>query len=115
MSLLPHYDFDVFESSEFVTSAQKTQLELYIDEPRVKREEKIDVLAYWRAHQFQHPELSQMTRDILSIPVSTVASESAFSIDGRVLDQYRSALKPQVVEALVCTRDWLYGRRGNKY
>ena len=56
-----------------------------------------------------------MARDVLTIPISTVASESAFSIGGRVLDQYRSALKPHVVEALMCTRDWLCAQKGNKY
>ncbi|KAF2293482.1 hypothetical protein GH714_002209 [Hevea brasiliensis] len=30
-----------------------------------------------------------------------------------VLDQYRSALRPDLVEALVCTRDWLYGEQEN--
>jgi hypothetical protein len=54
-----------------------------------------------------------MARDILSIPVSTVASESTFSVGGRVIDQFRSSLKLDVVEALVCTRDWLYGEQGN--
>ncbi|MFS7960908.1 putative HAT dimerization domain, ribonuclease H-like superfamily [Helianthus anomalus] len=40
-------------------------------------------------------------------PVSTVASESAFSTGGRVLDSFRTSLTPRMVEALVCAQDWL--------
>ena len=50
-----------------------------------------------------------MARDVLSIPISIVASKLAFSVGGHVLDQFRSALKAECVKALVCTRDWLYG------
>ena len=45
--------------------------------------------------------------DILSIQISTVASESAFSTSGRILDPYRNALSPQIVEALLCTQSWV--------
>ncbi|GKA26315.1 zinc finger BED domain-containing protein RICESLEEPER 2 [Tanacetum coccineum] len=48
-----------------------------------------------------------MAKDILSIQVSIVASESAFSASGRILDPYRNALALNIVEALVCTQDWI--------
>ncbi|KAK6937697.1 HAT, C-terminal dimerization domain, partial [Dillenia turbinata] len=42
-------------------------------------------------------------RDILSIPVSTITSESIFNVEGWVLDLNRSSLRPEAPEALVCT------------
>jgi hypothetical protein len=41
------------------------------------------------------------------LPVSTVASESAFSTGGRILDSFRSCLSPEMAEALICTQNWL--------
>ncbi|PON95003.1 HAT, C-terminal dimerization domain containing protein [Trema orientale] len=89
------------------------KLELYLAEPKFARNTKFDVLAFWKSNQFHYPELATMARDILSIPISTVASESAFSVGGRVLDQFRSSLKSDTVEAIVCSRDWLFGNKGN--
>uniref|UniRef100_A0A2N9GPR7 HAT C-terminal dimerisation domain-containing protein n=1 Tax=Fagus sylvatica TaxID=28930 RepID=A0A2N9GPR7_FAGSY len=102
-------EFDCFESDDVVGQTQKTQLELYLEEPRMDRNAKLDILSFWKGNQFRYPELATMVRDVLSIPISTVASESTFSVGGRVIDQFRSALKPDVVEALICSRDWLYG------
>ncbi|KAK1407656.1 hypothetical protein QVD17_39277 [Tagetes erecta] len=56
----------------------------------------------------KYPVLAKMARDIFSIPVSTVASESAFSTGGRVLDSFQTSLTPKMVEALVCAQDWLH-------
>ncbi|XP_052296964.1 zinc finger BED domain-containing protein RICESLEEPER 2-like [Citrus sinensis] len=47
------------------------------------------------------------TRDVLAIPVSIVAFESAFSTGRCILDQYRSSLTLDMVEALVLLQNWL--------
>lgn len=46
--------------------------------------------------------------------VSTVASESAFSAGGHVVDPYRSSLDPDMVQALVCTKDWITAAKRGK-
>ncbi|CAN1301470.1 Putative AC9 transposase [Linum perenne] len=49
-----------------------------------------------------------MVRDVLAVPISFVASESAFSTRGRVLSNFRISLTPDIVEALICAEDWLW-------
>ena len=39
--------------------------------------------------------------------MSIVASESAFCRSRRILDGYRTPLTTSIVEALVCTQDWV--------
>ena len=45
--------------------------------------------------------------------VSTVASESAFSTSGRVIDLFRSTLAQTTVEALVRAQNWLHSKVAN--
>lgn len=83
-----------------------------MEEPKIDRKINLNILDFWKGNEFRYPELAAMARDILSIPITSVASEAAFSAGGRILDQYRSALLPDTVEAIICSRDWLYGEKG---
>ncbi|PKI49225.1 hypothetical protein CRG98_030374 [Punica granatum] len=85
----------------------KSELEQYLDSPTEPESDSFDVLRWWNDKKSTYKVLSSMAKDILAIPVSTVASESAFSTSGRVLDQFRSSLTPKFVEALICAQDWL--------
>ncbi|CAN0921159.1 Putative AC9 transposase, partial [Linum grandiflorum] len=46
-------------------------------------------------------------RDLLAVPVTSVASKSAFSSGGRLLDPHRSRLHFGTIEALMFTRSWI--------
>ena len=85
----------------------RTDLDRYLAEECEEDVKKFDILAWWKGKSTRFPILSKLARDVLAIQISTVASESAFSTGGRVLDDFRASLTPFMVEALVCTQDWL--------
>ena len=87
---------------------QKTELDKYLSEDLDDDDDDdFNILDWWKVNSHRFPILSQLARDVLAMPVSTVASESAFSTGGRVLDAYRSSLTPKVAQALICAQDWL--------
>ncbi|KAL4581977.1 hypothetical protein LXL04_006513 [Taraxacum kok-saghyz] len=86
---------------------EKSELEKYLTEENVADSLGFSILSWWKLNGSRFPVLSQMARDILAVPISTVASESTFSTGGRVLDSYRTSLSPKVVQALICTQDWI--------
>ena len=88
---------------------QMSELDKYLNEETEPREEDFDILLWWRVNSPRFPTLSCMARDVLAIPVSTVASEAAFSTGGRVLDSFRSSLTPKMAQALVLYQDWIRG------
>ncbi|XP_068501166.1 zinc finger BED domain-containing protein DAYSLEEPER-like [Phaseolus vulgaris] len=89
----------------------KTQLDTYLNEPTLDFDflEHMDVLEWWKNNSQRFSDLALMARDLLSIPITTVASESAFSIASRILNKYRNSLLPENVEAIICTSSWKHG------
>ncbi|KAL4378159.1 hypothetical protein GQ457_02G042620 [Hibiscus cannabinus] len=87
---------------------KKTELDKYLAEDCEKVSGKtFDILDWWRKHAARLPIVSRMAKDVLAMPISIVASESAFSTGGRVLDSFMSSLSPRTIEALICAQDWL--------
>lgn len=104
-------DLEDFVRNCSVIQPAKSDLEIYLEEGCVvvdrEKTDTFDVLSWWKLNSVKFRVLSKLARDVLSIPITTVASESAFSAGGRVLDDYRSSLASKTVEALVCAGNWI--------
>ena len=78
------------------------------------RTSDFDVLSFWKTSGPKYP-LQMIAKDLFYIPVSTVASESAFSTSGRVISPHRNRLLPTTVEDLMCSQSWLWAEeRGDE-
>ncbi|KAE8716587.1 hypothetical protein F3Y22_tig00110114pilonHSYRG00365 [Hibiscus syriacus] len=86
---------------------QTFELDKYLGEAVENYDDEFDILSWWKVNSPRFPVLSNMAKDVLAIPLSTVASESPFSTGGRVLDQFRSSLTPKMVQDFVCTQDYI--------
>ncbi|CAA0809065.1 Unknown protein [Striga hermonthica] len=91
----------------------KSELDRYLEDELVSiATENFQILDWWKViGGTRYRTLRKIARDLFAVPVSTVASESAFSTSGRVLSDHRSRLTPDILEALMCSQNWLR----NKY
>jgi hypothetical protein len=101
----------------------KTDLDIYLEEDvyiceKDDNGEDIDsnfeALAWWKFNALKYRILSKMARDILAVPMTSVASESAFSAGGRVIEPHRASLATETVQMLLCGSDWVRAIHGIK-
>jgi hypothetical protein len=62
-------------------------------------------LNWWHEHKQTYPVLSILAKDFLCVPMSTISSESAFSLIGRIIEERRRRLTSEMVEMLSCIKD----------
>ncbi|MQM08913.1 hypothetical protein Taro_041770 [Colocasia esculenta] len=92
-------ELDLWLKESSTNQPNKIDLELYFELPVLTNyNANFDVLAWWKEEEGKFPILAKIARDIL---------RSAFSTGGRILDSYRSSLKPSTVERLICCQDWI--------
>ncbi|XP_057775002.1 zinc finger BED domain-containing protein RICESLEEPER 2-like [Salvia miltiorrhiza] len=113
--------FDEYLDTIEVNGPLKSELDIYLDEGVVRSQDgdgavasEFDALAWWKSQELKFKILSTLARDVLAIPISTVASEATFSAGSRVLDPYRSRLGSDMVEILICGADWIRQLHGIK-
>ena len=113
-SSISEMDIDLeLEFDKFDDGGQeiKSEVDIYLADRKEKRDPKFDLLGWWKANSIKFPILSKLARHVLAMPISTVASESAFSTGDRVIDKYRSSLNTETAEALICAQDWIRNTR----
>ena len=103
--------FDLFMNNNSSSSKKhgsaRMEFDHFIDERVLKRSEDFDILAWWKSNGLKYPTLQRIARDILVILVTTITSESTFSISGRLLSPHHSRLHPKTIEAMICAQNWL--------
>jgi hypothetical protein len=105
--------FQTFLESSAIESS-KSELLIYLDEANVSIDEKnFNLLNYWKVNTHRFPMVASMAKRFLDVPASSVSSESTFSTGGRIIDDYRSSLKPSTVQALVFASSWIRGSQSS--
>ncbi|KAG6627219.1 hypothetical protein CIPAW_15G111200 [Carya illinoinensis] len=98
--------FKSFVRSVDTVQPSKSELDNYLEESIYICEEgsdaSFDALEWWKTNSLKFRTLSELARDILATPISTVSSESTFSAGGRVIDPHRASLKTETVQMLLC-------------
>ncbi|KAL5582606.1 hypothetical protein UlMin_015048 [Ulmus minor] len=99
--------FDKFLHETCQSEGTKSDLDKYLEEPLFPRNADFSVLNWWKVHTPRYPILSMMARNVLGIPMSKIASDSAFSTGGRLVFRDWSGLNPVTIQALICAQDWI--------
>lgn len=92
--------FDEPQSSPIMAATPLQELDAYMALD-VQIDGKADVLSFWKEHAKLFPTLSEIARDIFSIPASNTIIERLFSTSKITVTDRRSSLAPDKVNKLL--------------
>ncbi|KAF3970468.1 hypothetical protein CMV_005847 [Castanea mollissima] len=84
----------------------KSEIDMYLEEPVLPWTQDFNILSWWRAASPRYPILSRIARDYLPVPMSVVTSMDAFFAIEREISPRYASLKPDLMNAIMCTRSW---------
>ncbi|KAL0403443.1 UNVERIFIED_CONTAM: putative AC transposase [Sesamum radiatum] len=90
-----------------IRGMDQSELDIYLHEEFVNDSPTFDIIDWWKSHSPKFSILSRLTRDLLAMHISTMATESAFSIGGCIIDNFLASLPPKMTQALICCQDWI--------
>ena len=90
----------------FAAPISLSEMSSYLDSDCITQyDEDFNILNWWHEHKQTYPILSILAKDVLTVPASTISSESTFSLAGRVLEERQRRLTCDMVEVLSCLKD----------
>ncbi|KAM3378948.1 hypothetical protein P3S68_011361 [Capsicum galapagoense] len=88
-------------------SSNKSELGKYLAEDIEPDSEQFDILGWRKVTELRFPILTEIDHDVLVIPISSIAYQCAFSMEGWAINPFRSSLTPKLVQSVICLQDWL--------
>jgi hypothetical protein len=65
-----------------------SELSAYLDSDTVQKfDDGFNLLTWWHDHKLTYPSLSMLVKDVLTMHVSTISSEGAFSLTGKIIKE----------------------------
>jgi hypothetical protein len=110
----PEAQFKAYHAGKKTKKSWGTaEIDLYLEELTSPIDSpSFDILKWWSINSLRLPTLAILEKTILMTPMTSIASELAFSTGGRVLSDSRNRLKPANLEALICGQDWISTNEG---
>lgn len=79
--------------------------EAYLSAACVMNNQGFDILEWWQANETTFPQLSQVAKDVLSVPIAQVGVERVFNVAKDVIGDRRHRLATRTIRQIMVLKD----------